>query len=212
MELSDRPVLEEVVDGDSPVKGVVTSSDWEAIADLLGAIQGIVRRHDDGDGGGGVTPPPGHVQLASDVVTVLLSLRQHLEQLLPSTASRNLDLVKEVERLKGQVTQLEERHRESVAMLERSRDVETRLREASEVQSQQAVVCEQLRDENTRLRGRLRVELEDARAMVSHVMGCVVCYMVPSMCVVGMIDLMCAVMCAVMCDVMCAVMCAVIGL
>ena len=201
MELSDRPVLEEVVDGDSPVKGVVTSSDWEAIADLLGAIQGIVRRHDDGDGGGGVTPPPGHVQLASDVVTVLLSLRQHLEQLLPSTASRNLDLMKEVERLKGQVTELEERHRESVAMLERSRDVETRLREASEVQSQQAVVCEQLRDENTRLRGRLRVELEDARAMVSHVMSHVmrgvVCYMVPSVCVVGMIDLMCAVMCAV---------------
>ena len=158
--------------GDQHSGTVVESSvDWDTISVLLGAIQALVKHHDNSNHGDQASPPDNqtlppdevHLSNASDMVVFLSSIRSCLERVLPSSAQIVHSLQEEVGHLKKHTRELEEGLREATANLEKSCDLETRLLKVNRTLQEQSVECEQLKEENKRLREELNV----TRATVS---------------------------------------------
>ena len=157
--------------GDQHSETVVeTGVDWNSISALLGALQSIVKHHDNSNQGDQAPPPDNqapplgdvHLSNASDMVVFLSSLRSYLERVLAWSDWRGHSLQEEAGHLKNHVRKLEEGLREATANLERSRDLETCLLTTNRALQEYSVECEQLKEENRRLREELNV----TRAMV----------------------------------------------
>ena len=130
LNIEELSIVEEET-GDQHSETVVeTCVDWNSISALLGAIQSIVKHHDNSNHGDQAThpdnqaPPLGDVHLsnASDMVVFLSSLRSYLERVLAWSDGRGHSLQEEAGHLKNHVRKLEEGLREATASLERSCD------------------------------------------------------------------------------------------
>ncbi|KAL5508930.1 hypothetical protein EMCRGX_G004196 [Ephydatia muelleri] len=158
LNIEELSILEEET-GDQHSETVVeTCVDWNSISALLGAIQSVVKNHDNSNRGD-QAPPLGDVHLsnASDMVVFLSSLRSYLERVLAWSDGRGHSLQEEAGHLKNHMRNLEERLREATASLERSCDLETRLLTTNRALQEYSVECEQLKEENRRLREELNV-------------------------------------------------------
>ena len=192
LNIEELSILEEET-GDQHSETVVeTCVDWNSISALLGAIQSIVKHHDNSNHGDQAPPPDNqapplgdiHLSNASDMVVFLSSLRSYLERVLAWSDGRGLQ--EEAGHLKNHVRKLEGL-REATASQERSCDLETRLLTTNRALQEYSVECEQLKEEN----GRLREELNDTRATV-HLCVCDLGRGTgASLCLKGSIDLSC---------------------